>query len=199
MRTLRSIRHRLALLLALPTGALVLTAALGTASEAARHGEAGRTDRRVALAVTTQELVQQLQRERGLTAGLLGGDESFRARLGEQRAAADRARQRLDQALAAEPPGAPGVRAALGGLGTLAAQRGRADTGTATRAEALDFFTRAIGTLSTAGFAEATAADRELQAALTTLRVLGEATEAAALERGTLNGVFAAGTFGDGD
>ncbi|KQV23809.1 MULTISPECIES: nitrate- and nitrite sensing domain-containing protein [unclassified Kitasatospora] len=199
MRTLRSIRHRLALLLALPTGALVLIAAFGTAAEATRHSAAGRTDQRVALAVTTQELVQQLQRERGLTAGLLGGDESFRARLGEQRATADQARQRLDQALAAEPPGTPGVRAALGGLGTLAALRGRADTGTASRAEALDFFSQAIGGLSTAAFAEATAQDPELQAALTTLRVLGEAAEAAALERGTLNGVFAAGAFGEGD
>ncbi|MBB4947053.1 anti-sigma regulatory factor (Ser/Thr protein kinase) [Kitasatospora gansuensis] len=199
MRTLRSIRHRLALLLALPTGALVLLAAFGTAAEAARYRAADRTDQQVALAVTTQELVRQLQRERGLTAGLLGGDESFRARLGEQRAAADQARQRLDQALAAEPPGTPGVRTALGGLGTLAALRGRADTGTASRAEALDFFSQAIGGLSTAAFADVAAEDRELQAALTTLRVLGEAAEAAALERGTLNGVFAAGAFGEGD
>ncbi|MFE4601926.1 histidine kinase, partial [Kitasatospora indigofera] len=86
MRTfrIRTIRHRLALLLALPTGALVVLASLGTAGQAARYSEAGRSSDRVALAVTTESLVHQLQLERGLTAGLLGGDESFRAQLGSR-------------------------------------------------------------------------------------------------------------------
>ena len=202
MRTLRirTIRHRLALLLALPTGALVLLAALGTAGQAARHGEAGRTSDRVALAVTTEALVHQLQLERGLTAGLLGGDESFRAQLGGRRTAADQARRALDQQLAAGPPGAAAVRSALSGLGRLADLRGRADTGTASRADALTFFTEAITGLTSAAFAElGSSGDDRLQASLSTLRALTEATEAAALERGTLNGVLAAGSFKGAD
>ncbi|MEU2629259.1 nitrate- and nitrite sensing domain-containing protein, partial [Kitasatospora sp. NPDC007106] len=101
MRTLSSIRHRLALLLALPTGALVLLGAIGTAAQAGRFADAGRTGDRVALVVATEEFVHQLQRERGLTAGLLGGEESFRARVGPQREAADTARRALDRSLAA--------------------------------------------------------------------------------------------------
>jgi len=200
VRTLRSIRHRLALLLALPTGALVVLAALGTAGQAARYTEAGRTSDRVALAATTEEMVHQLQRERGLTAGLLGGDESFRSQLGGQRTAADQARQALDRQLATDPPGAGPVRTALSGLSTLAALRGRADTGTASRAEALTFFTDAITGLTSAAFADqGSSGDDRLQASLTTLRALCDATEAAALERGTLNGVLAAGSFRGAD
>ncbi|MFC9327177.1 nitrate- and nitrite sensing domain-containing protein [Kitasatospora sp. NPDC057015] len=200
MRTIRSIRHRLALLLALPTGALVVLAALGTAGQAARFTDAGRTDDRVALAVATEDLVHRLQRERGLTAGLLGGDESFRAQLGGGRDAADQARRALDRLLAAEPPGAGAVRSALGALGRLADLRGRADTGAATRAEALGFFTSAVTGLTSAAFAGLdSSGDDRLQASLATLRALCEATEAAALERGTLNGVLAAGSFKGAD
>ncbi|MCX5210893.1 ATP-binding protein [Kitasatospora sp. NBC_00240] len=200
MRTVRTIRHRLALLLALPTGALVVLAALGTAGQATRFTAAGRTDDQVALTVATQELVHQLQRERGLTAGLLGGDESFRAQLGGGRAAADQARRALDQRLAAGPPGAAAVRSALTGLGQLAALRGRADTGTATRAEALGFFTTAVTGLTSAAFDGLGASgDDRLQASLATLRALCEATEATALERGTLNGVLATGSFKGAD
>ncbi|PBC77903.1 signal transduction histidine kinase [Streptomyces sp. TLI_235] len=200
MRTLRSIRHRLALLLALPTGALVILGAIGTADRAGRFADAGRTGDRVALVVATEEFVHQLQRERGLTAGLLGGETSFRAQLGPQREAADQARRELDRRLADDPPGAEQVRGALGGLGTLARLRGRADTGAATRTEALEFFTGAVTALNTAAFADRDGTgDRRLADALATLRSLGEATEATALERGTLNGVLAAGSFRNGE
>ncbi|WP_371502671.1 nitrate- and nitrite sensing domain-containing protein [Kitasatospora sp. NBC_00374] len=200
MRKLRSIRHRLTLLLALPLGVLVVLAGLGTAAQASRYTEAGRTSDRVALVVAAEELVHQLQRERGLTAGLLGGDESFRAQLPGRRAAADQARQALDRQLAAGPPGAEAVRKALASLSTLAALRGRADTGSATRVDALGFFTDAITGLTSAAFADQSASgDQRLQDALTTLRALCDATEAAALERGTLNGVLAAGSFKGAD
>ncbi|MFG2817923.1 nitrate- and nitrite sensing domain-containing protein [Kitasatospora sp. NPDC048365] len=200
MRTLRTIRHRLALLLALPTGALVVLAATGTAAQAGRYAEAGRTGDRVAVVAGTEDLVRELQRERGLTAGLLGGEEGFRAQLGARRAAADQARQALDRLLAGDPPGAEQVRRALAPLTGLAALRGRADTGTATRTEALAFFTDAVTGLTAAAFTDTTGgADPQLAAALATLRSLADATEAAALERGTLNGVLAAGAFRGGD
>ncbi|MEW1907733.1 nitrate- and nitrite sensing domain-containing protein [Kitasatospora sp. NPDC085895] len=200
MRTLSSIRHRLALLLALPTGALVLLGGTGTAAQAGRFADAGRTGDRVALVVATEEFVHQLQRERGLTAGLLGGEESFRARVGPQREATDTARRALDRSLAADPPGAERVRAALTGLSTLAGLRGRADTGAADRAEALRFYTGAVTALNAAAFADRdTTGDRRLADALATLEALSRATEAAALERGTLSGVLAAGSFRGGD
>lgn len=88
------------------------------------------------------------------------------------------------------------MRKALASLSTLAALRGRADTGSATRVDALGFFTDAITGLTSAAFADQSASgDQRLQDALTTLRALCDATEAAALERGTLNGVLAAGSF----
>lgn len=202
MPTPRSIRHRLALLLTLPTGALVVLGAAGTAAQAGRWSDAGRTGDRVALVTATEEFVHQLQRERGLTAGLLGGEESFRGQLGPQRAAADDARRALDRRLAGGPPGADRIRTALAGLSTLDRLRGRTDTGTATRTEALTFFTGAVTALGSAAFEDENedgTGDRRLADALATLRSLSDATEAAALERGTLNGVLAAGSFRDGD
>lgn len=194
---LRTIRLRLALILAVPTCALVLLAGLGTASQLGRAAGAGRTSDRVALVVDSEAFTSELQRERGLTAGLLGGDEAFRARVVQQRTRSDLARTVFDRRLAASGlPEATALRTALGGLAELSALRGRADTGAVGTAEALGFYTAAITAVTDAAFSGDTGtADDLLRADLATLRSLGDSTEATALERGTLNGTLAAGAF----
>ncbi|WP_370086393.1 nitrate- and nitrite sensing domain-containing protein [Streptacidiphilus sp. MAP12-16] len=194
---LRTIRHKLAVILALPTGALVVLAGLGTASQAGRSAAAGHISDQVAVITDTHAFVGELQRERGLTAGLLGGEEGFRAKVAAQRVQADSARATLDRQLEGNTPGADAVRTALGKLSGLSSVRGRADTATIGTTEELAFYTDAVTALTDAAFAGSNAAvsDDQLRADLATLRSLGDATEAAALERGTLNGVLAAGTF----
>ncbi|MDT3395071.1 nitrate- and nitrite sensing domain-containing protein [Streptomyces sp. B1866] len=192
----QTIRGRLPLLLALPTCALVAIATVGTIDESGRYGAAGRTRDRVTLVLGTEELVHQLQRERGMTAGLLGGDREFRGRLVTQRRASDQARTALGRRLADASPGAGAVRVALAQLDGLDGVRGEVNAGSARRADALVFYTRAITALSEAAFGRGTElSDARLSAHLATLRTLGEAVEATALERGTLNGILAAGAF----
>lgn len=196
----RTIRGRLPLLLALPTCALVVVATVGTITQSSRYGEAGRTRDQVVLVLGAQELVHQLQRERGLTAGLLGGDQSLRSRVDTQRKASDQARTALDRQLAGNSPGVGAARDALAQLDSLATVRGEADSGSVSRAEALAFYTHAITALTDAAFHGGTElVDRQLMDNLATLRKLGDGAEAAALERGTLNGILAAGSFNDRD
>ncbi|MCF1644591.1 sensor histidine kinase [Streptomyces indiaensis] len=173
---------------------------MGAITQSSQYGAAGRTRDEVVLVLDAQELVHQLQRERGLTAGLLGGDQSFRSRVDSQRKASDQARAALDRQLAGNSPGVGAVREALAQLGSLATVRGEADGGSVGRAEALAFYTRAITALTDAAFHGGTELeDRQLTDGLTTLRKLGDGTEAAALERGTLNGILATGSFSDRD
>lgn len=197
---LRTIRHRLALILALPTCALVVLAGLGTAAQATSAGAAGHTSDQVVMVIDTEAFVAELQRERGLTAGLLGGDESFRPRLAAQRGTSDLARAVLDRQLGAgNAAGAAAIRTALGGLSGLSSLRGRADSGTVDTATALAYYTDAITAITDAAFSGTGSgpgiADDRLRADLATLRSLGDTAEATALERGTLNGTLAAGRF----
>ncbi|MFE5754609.1 nitrate- and nitrite sensing domain-containing protein [Streptomyces massasporeus] len=177
-----------------------MVATLGAITQSSQYGAAGRTRDEVVLVLEAQELVHQLQRERGLTAGLLGGDQSFRSRVDSQRKASDQARAALDRQLAGNSPGVGAVREALAQLGSLATVRGEADSGSVGRAEALAFYTRAITALTDAAFHGGTELeDRQLTDGLATLRKLGDGAEAAALERGTLNGILATGAFSDRD
>ncbi|GAA4547488.1 nitrate- and nitrite sensing domain-containing protein [Streptomyces collinus] len=178
----------------------MVVATVGAITQSSHYGAAGRTRDEVVLVLEAQELVHQLQRERGLTAGLLGGDQSFRSRVDSQRKASDQARAALDRQLAGNSPGVGAVREALAQLGSLATVRGEADSGSVGRAEALAFYTRAITALTDAAFHGGTELeDRQLTDGLATLRKLGDGAEAAALERGTLNGILATGSFSDRD
>ena len=69
----RSIRARLTTIVAVPTAALVVLSAVGVAVQASTYRAAGRTLSGVHLVLAAEDLGHELQRERGLTNGLLSG------------------------------------------------------------------------------------------------------------------------------
>ncbi|MGX1887462.1 sensor histidine kinase [Streptomyces sp. NPDC055287] len=193
-----TIRGRVAIVLAVPTCLLLVVTGLGVADRAADWSAARESAGRVELVLKSQNLVRELQRERGLTNGLLGGADEYRDNVDAQRTRTDTARSGFDDLLSAGDAGADtgaAVRKALTPVSALTALRGQVDDGTARRAETLTAYTKAIDALIGAAAAEPDRGDRALADAMGALDALSRATEAVALERGSLNGVFAAGRF----
>ncbi|WP_024803125.1 nitrate- and nitrite sensing domain-containing protein [Nocardia sp. BMG51109] len=157
------------------------------------------TVRGVSLALSVQDLVHELQRERGLTNGLLGGDAALRQTVDDQRAATDRARLALDSALTADAPGADQARVALERLTALGDTRDRVDARGADRTSTFQFYSDTIGALGRTRSGLEHARDDEIWRGLQALYALGDAKEFTGQERGFLNGVFAAGGFGPGE
>ncbi|MFD7320634.1 nitrate- and nitrite sensing domain-containing protein [Streptomyces sp. NPDC059875] len=178
----RTIRGRVAVVLAVPTCLLLVVTGLAVADRAGDWAAARETRDRVDRVLAVQALVHELQRERGLSNGLLGGARQYRDDLDAQRARSDTARAALGDLPGTDP------------LGRLTVVRSTVDAG-GSRTEAFAFYSDAIVTLTGSHTAHAAGGDRALGDAMDALRALGDATESVALERGSLNGVFAAGRF----
>ncbi|MFE5483738.1 nitrate- and nitrite sensing domain-containing protein [Streptomyces sp. NPDC056527] len=178
----RTIRGRVTVVLAVPTCLLLVLTGLAVADRAGDWAAARETHDRVDRVLAVQALVHELQRERGLGNGLLGGARQYRDDLDAQRARSDTARTALGDLPGTDP------------LDRLGAVRSSVDEG-GSRSETFAFYTDAIATLTRSHTADAAGGDRALGDAMDALRALGDATESVALERGSLNGVFAAGRF----
>ncbi|NUR62786.1 MAG: nitrate- and nitrite sensing domain-containing protein, partial [Catenulispora sp.] len=139
-----------------------------------------------------QALIHELQKERGLTVGLLGGDSRFRGQLAGQRALTDQAlvalRRQLDQGMR----GGSTVRSAMAPLGNLAIERSAVDRGTTDRSGALRYYTDSIASLGSLDISTGSTSDPALQRGLEALQALGDAKEFTGRERAVLSGVFAA-------
>ena len=157
------------------------------------------TSRTVAGVQQIQSLIHELQKERGLSVGLLGGDGRFRLQLVGQRASSDAALGRLRAGLDDGLIGAPAVRAALSPLGSLAATRAAVDQGSIDRTGALRYYTDAIAALNNLDIGGDATADPVLRRGLAALTALGDAKEYTGRERGLLSGVFAARRIGQAD
>ncbi|WP_179382488.1 nitrate- and nitrite sensing domain-containing protein [Streptomyces sp. SA15] len=199
-----SIRGRMAIVLAVPTCLLLALIGIGAADRAADWSAAGATEAHVGVLLRVQDLVREVQRERGLTNGLLGGAEEYRDDVRAQRGRTDEAREALRAALSEESGDLP--RAAVSALDTaeaplaaLTQTRVDVDAGTAGRAATLNTYTKAVTALIDAESAGAPEGDRRIAQGVQALQALARATEAVALERGSLNGVFAAGRFRSGE
>ena len=186
----RSIRGRVTVVVTVPICLLLAVAGLAVQGRAEALGDARTTRAEVGVSLRVQALVHQLQRERGLTNGLLGGEREFRSALSATRESVDTELRGMRRDSAVE-----GV--VRQHLGRLAGVRAAADRGSADRAATLTFYTTAIDALNAVDpVAGSTAAsDRQLRDGLAALRELAAAKESVALERGLLNGVFAAGAF----
>ncbi|WP_445028215.1 sensor histidine kinase [Streptomyces sp. SAS_270] len=186
----RSVRGRVAVVITVPICLLLAVAGLAVQGRAEVLADARTTRTEVGLSLRVQALVHQLQRERGLTNGLLGGEREFRATLAATRKRVDTALHGMRRDVAVE-----GV--VRRHLGRLAGVRAATDGGTADRAATLSFYTAAVGALNAVDpVAEtATGSDAQLRDGLAALRELAAAKESVALERGLLNGVFADGAF----
>ncbi|MFD7841418.1 nitrate- and nitrite sensing domain-containing protein [Nocardia sp. NPDC059764] len=161
--------------------------------------DTGETARAVRLALDVQDLVHEIQRERGLTNGMLGGDAAARPAIGNQRLATDTALQQLNQTLSDQPPGADQVRSGLSQFSGVTANRSDVDAGRSDRAASFTFYTNAIAALNQARPGLDHAPDPQLWRGLQSLHDLGDVKEFTAQERGFLAGVFAAGEFGPGE
>jgi signal transduction histidine kinase len=196
LRQPRTIRGRMVRILAIPLATVLGLLGFIVAGEVGTYRVAARAESIVGLTLAAQDLVHELQRERGLTNGLLGGESRYRADVDAQRLRADTARANLDTVIArASVPAAADVRRALDLLSDQGGIRGRVDTGGADRAAVFDFYTSGINAIGGLNLGAAEVDDPALQHHLAALRALGDAKEAAAKERGFLNGVFASGAF----
>ncbi|MGW2661214.1 sensor histidine kinase [Nocardia tengchongensis] len=161
--------------------------------------DTGETARAVRLALAVQDLVHEIQRERGLTNGLLGGDATARPAIGTQRLATDTALAELNQTLGEQPQGADQVRSGLSQFSGITANRADVDAGRIDRAASFTFYTNAIAALNQVRPGLDHAPDAQLWRGLQSLHDLGDVKEFTAQERGFLEGVFAAGEFGPGE
>jgi signal transduction histidine kinase len=170
--------------------AVTVTGAVRTVKAAARTSDS------VNLTLGVQGLIHQAQRERGLSVGLLGGNNQFRPALDVQRVQTDLALadiyQRVDHS---DNPGNGAVRAALAKFGELPAIRTGIDDGQARRDETFQRFTDAIAAANDVDLGLEEVSDVALQHRLLALRALGDAKEETGQERAILSGVFAAGGF----
>ncbi|MEV6948205.1 nitrate- and nitrite sensing domain-containing protein [Streptomyces sp. NPDC051172] len=180
----------MAVVITVPICLLLAVAGLAVHGRAEALGDARTTRAEVGLSLRIQALVHQLQRERGLTNGLLGGEKEFRPPLSATRKRVDTALRGMRSESAVEDVVQRHLR-------RLADIRAAADRGTAGQAATLTFYTSAVNALNAVDpVAEtATGADRQLRDGLAALRELAAAKESVALERGLLNGVFAQGAF----
>ncbi|GAA5075917.1 ATP-binding protein [Nocardia iowensis] len=195
----RTIGGQLTRILAL---ALILVLALLGVTvfrEVSDYRESNDTVKAVSLALSVQDLTNQIQRELGLSNGLLGGDNRLQQPLLDQRGKLDSALGVLTAAAAADAPGADQVRAALGQLNLLANTRTQIDSRRVSRQVVFQFYTDAVSALNRLALGLDQARDPQIQRGLQALYALGAAKEEVDKERGFLNGVFTAGRFNGGE
>ncbi|GAA5173969.1 nitrate- and nitrite sensing domain-containing protein [Pseudonocardia eucalypti] len=188
----RSIKAKLSRILV--ASLLLVTLAMGAmvAGQLSGYREAVATTKAVGLSLTLQDIVHQLQRERGLTNGVLNGG-GYRDALNAQRPRTDAALSGLNATLS-DPDNPPGqvteVRAALAKLNPLAAVRTEVDADRAQANPTFGFYSEAIGELNYLYLGIDQSSDPGLRQGLQALYSLADGKEAAAAERGLLLGVF---------
>ncbi|MCX4092333.1 nitrate- and nitrite sensing domain-containing protein [Nocardia sp. alder85J] len=163
------------------------------------YRESDATRRAVSLALNVQDLTDQIQRELGLSNGLLGGDGNLQQPLAAQRRNVDTTLAAVEGGVDSNAPGADQVRSALAQLGMLNSIRTQIDTRRISRPVALQFYNDAAGALSHLTLGLDQANDPRLQRGLQAFYALGSVKDQFDRERGFLNGVFVAGHFSGGE
>lgn len=191
-----TIRTRLLRILILALAVLLALLGLAAAEQISAYRNASATADNARLEITLQGLVHELQKERGLTTGYVGGVKQFSAKLPAQRKATDAAREQLDTALKGRDDSAAGsVRESLGRLDGLAGIRKDADDGTGVVKDTFDYFTTTITVLDRLGLGLDDVHDGKLRDAYQALQVLGNAKEFTGEERAIVLGSVRAGRF----
>ncbi|MFJ9246306.1 nitrate- and nitrite sensing domain-containing protein [Streptomyces sp. NPDC101776] len=191
-----SIRTRLLRILILALAVLLALLGIAAADQISAYRNASATADNARLEITLQGLVHELQKERGLTTGYVGGVRQFSAKLPTQRKATDAAREQLDVALKGREDSAAGsVRESLGRLDGLAGIRKDADDGTGVVKDTFDYFTTTITVLDRLDLGLGDVHDGNLRDAYQALQVLGNAKEFTGEERAIVLGSVRAGKF----
>ena len=194
-----TIRARVARILALPAVVVLLLLSLVAAGQIQDYRGSQATSNSVKLALGVQDLVHELQTERGVTAGVLGGNDSFRAELKPARAAVDKQRTVVEGLVRGGGDAETRVSSAVQQLDGLGAVRAATDASSAGRTATFDYFTDRIAALSSVEVGLDNTSDNELRRGVAALQALDDLTEATSQERAFLNGVFSAGGFARGE
>jgi signal transduction histidine kinase len=194
-RSSGTIHRRIVRTLALPVAVALVLLAVITVLQVNDYRTVAATARAVTLDLAVQDLVQQLQDERGVTAGLLGGNSGFKAELSASRKAVDDQRKKVEKLVDDGGKVEDRVSSALRQLDGLAGVRAATDSGAAARAATFTFFTDRIAALTGVDFGLESSSDSVLRQNVNTLEALSDAKEATAQERAFLNGVFSASGF----
>ncbi|MFJ8956862.1 nitrate- and nitrite sensing domain-containing protein [Streptomyces sp. NPDC102381] len=194
----RTIRTRLLRILALATAVLLTLLGFFAAEQISGYRNAAATAADARLEVTLQGLVHELQKERGLTTGYVGGVRQFSAKLPAQRKSTDTARVALQDALDERGTSAA-ASDALGRLDSLAGIRKGADDGSGQVKPTFDYFTHTIAELVGLGRALDDVADGPLRDSYQSLQTLGSAKEFMGQERAIVLGSVRAGGHFRGD
>ncbi|MET8474550.1 nitrate- and nitrite sensing domain-containing protein [Streptomyces sp. NPDC006422] len=194
----RTIRTRLLRILALATAVLLALLGFFAAEQISGYRSASATAADARLEVTLQGLVHELQKERGLTTGYVGGVRQFSAKLPAQRKATDAARVALQDAYEERGTSAA-AHDALGRLDSLPGIRKSADDGSGQVKPTFEYFTRTIAELVGLGRGLDDVADGPLRDAYQSLQVLGRAKEFMGQERAIVLGSVRAGGHFRGD
>ncbi|WP_051797952.1 sensor histidine kinase [Catenuloplanes japonicus] len=194
LRQGRPIRQRLAVLLAVPLAGVLALLGVVVIGEVRDYNDARETTRAVTLAVGVQQLVQALQDERGVTVGLLTGNQQVAERLAPAREAVD-ARMRDVTNLLGNDDVDNRIRTTVNGLGTLNTIRGQVDARSIKLNSAIVFFTDRITSFNTIDFALDRLNDQSLRRSVAVLDSLSALKEATSQEAAILNEVFLRGTF----
>ncbi|GIE31901.1 hypothetical protein Ait01nite_049460 [Actinoplanes italicus] len=195
----RTIRGRIVRMLALPVAAMMLLLTVVVIEEFATYRLASRTEQAITLDLAVQALAQQVQTERGVTAGLLAGNQSFAAEVTPARQRVDAQADAVEQLVADRGDLDGQVTEALEQIDALAAIRDETDAGDADRAEVFEDYNEVVEELGEVYFALDNAADATMRLGSESLAMLNLAKEATARQRAFLNGVFSAGGFADGE
>lgn len=190
----KSIRAKLVRILVVSLAIVLVLLGFLLANEATNYQAASRTSRIVTLALRVQDTVQQLQAERALTNGVLGGGTQFQAQIIPQRQQTDLALGALNQTVS-DPAyagvGADQVRSALTKLDGLTTIRSDVDQQRAQSAPTFSFYSDGIAALNALDLGLDQAQDGTLRHGLQALYALGDVKEFAGQEQGLLSAVFA--------
>jgi signal transduction histidine kinase len=202
------IRSKLIAVLVVPLVALTVLAAIGIASNVSRGVQADRVNDQTAFAVSLSTLVHELQRERDLSAGWVGGGrDAGYGGVVAQRVAVNQALdtfRRDVRNLGSDNQGSAfreRVDSAVAGLERLDEQRDQIENNPGmTVPQTLDYYSGVIGNLLAVNLEIASQTDdRDLIRNVGTFVSLARLKEATSLERGRLYAVASAGRFGPGD
>ena len=195
----RSIRAKLARILVLSLAMVLILLGAAMDNQIRDASAAAATKRTVDLVTDVQDVIQQVQKERGLTLGELGGSAALKAELPAQRAATDQALTQLRALLRTDPPGTDQVTAAMKLIDALPQQRTTADAGQETQPAALSYFADAIAALNDLPLGLDQSQDPQISTDLQTLYALSHFKEYNGRERALLSGVFSAGAYPAGE
>lgn len=194
----RSIKAKLSRILLVSLVLVLAALAIMVTGRLRDYRSATVTTRVVTVALSVQDLVHNLQKERGLTNGLLGGGAAFQAPLAAVRPQTDStlaALRKLVDDPAEAGAGTAQVRSALGDLRNLGSVRQDVDARRAVAGATFTYYTDAVAALNGLQLGLDQASDPALRQGLQALYALGDAKESTGQERGLLNGVFSGAPF----